>query len=118
MAKTKDPRTETKGRSRVFFSVLSLICPGLGQIVKGRIFAGLLFLLNMSLYIALAVAPHNIEYDIRNPSLLVALGVWIAAAMDAFLQRSSFLVMALLVSLLCFGTGFSGALFILPHLDV
>jgi hypothetical protein len=118
MAKTKDQRTETKGRSRVFFSVLSLICPGLGQIVRGRIFTGLLFLLNMGLYVALAVAPHNIEYDIRNPSLLVALGVWIAAALDAFLLRSSFLVMALLISLLCFGTGFSGALFVLPHLDI
>jgi len=112
------PPEQKKGRSRVFFAVLSLIFPGLGQISRGRIIAGLLFTLNVALYFVPLFVRQEIEYDIQTPSLLIALGVWFCAAMDAFLQRSSFLVMALLVSLFCFGSGFFGAYFILPHIDI
>jgi len=118
MGRNKGRGEEEKGRSRVFSAVLSLVFPGLGQIVRGRIFAGLLFLLNVVLYFIPLFLTHNIEYDVQTPSLLIAVGVWICSALDAFLYRSSFLVMALLVSLFCFGTGFFGAFFILPHLDV
>jgi hypothetical protein len=110
--------TEKKGRSRVYSAVLSLIFPGLGQMVRGRLFAGLLFLFNVVLYFIPLFITHNIEYDIQTPSLLIAVGVWVCSALDAFLYRSSFLVLALLVSLFCFGTGFFGAFFILPHLDI
>ena len=109
---------ESKGRSRVFSAVLSLIFPGLGQMVRGRIFAGLLFMSNVALYFIPLFVTHNIEYDVQTPSLLIAVGVWACSAFDAFLYRSSFLVMALLVSLFCFGSGFFGAYFILPHLDI
>jgi hypothetical protein len=114
----KDRDSAKGGRSRVFSAVLSLVLPGLGQIVRGRVFAGLLFFLNALLYFVPLFLPHNVEYDIHTPSLLIALGVWICSALDAFLYRSSFLVLALLVSLLCFGSGFFGAFLILPHLDI
>jgi hypothetical protein len=110
--------TEKKGRSRIYSAVLSLVFPGLGQIVRGRIFAGLLFFLNVVLYFVPLFMAHNIEYDVQTPSLLIAIGIWICSALDAFLYRSSFLVLALLVSLLFFGSGFFGAFFILPHLDI
>ena len=110
-------RTE-KGRSKVFFAILSLIFPGLGQIVRGRIIAGLLFLFNVILYFFPLFVKQEIDYDVQPPALLIALGVWFCSAMDAFLYRSSFLVLALLVSLFCFGAGFFGAYFILPHLDI
>lgn len=112
------PPEQKKGRSRVFFAVLSLIFPGLGQISRGRIIAGLLFTVNVALYFVPLFVRQQIDYDIQTPSLLIALGVWFCSAMDAFLYRSSFLVMALLVSLFCFGSGFFGAYFILPHLDI
>jgi len=118
MSQSKARGEDAKGRSKVFSAVLSLIFPGLGQMVRGRIFAGLLFLFNVVLYFIPLFIAHNIEYDVQTPSLLIAVGVWICSALDAFLYRSSFLVMALLVSLFCFGTGFFGAFFILPHLDV
>ncbi len=107
-----------KDRSRVFSAVLSLILPGLGQMARGRVFAGLLFLANVAVYFVPLVISHNVQYDIRTPSLLIALGVWVCSALDAFLYKSSFLVLALLVSLFCFGSGFFGAFFILPHLDI
>jgi hypothetical protein len=110
--------TQKKGRSRVYSAVLSLIFPGLGQMVRGRFFAGILFLFNVVLYFVPLFITHNMEYDIQTPSLLIAVGVWVCSALDAFLYRSSFLVLALLVSLFCFGTGFFGAFFILPHLDI
>ncbi len=109
---------ESKGRSRVYSAVLSLVFPGLGQIVRGRIFAGLLFFFNVVLYFVPLFIAHNIDYDVQTPSLLIAIGVWICSALDAFLYRSSFLVLALLVSLFFFGAGFFGAFFILPHLDI
>jgi hypothetical protein len=71
-----------------------------------------------ALYFVLALTKQEIGYDVQTPSLLIALGVWFFSAMDAFLYRSSFLVLALLVSLFCFGSGFFGAYFILPHLDI
>jgi hypothetical protein len=110
--------TQKKGRSRVYSAVLSLIFPGLGQMARGRFFAGLLFLFNVILYFIPLFITHNVEYDIQTPSLLIAVGVWVCSALDAFLYRSSFLVLALLVSLFCFGTGFFGAFFVLPHLDI
>ncbi len=101
-------------KSRVTSSILSLIFPGLGQIVRGRIFAGLLFLANVALYLVPLFISHDMDYDIQNPSLLIAICLWLCGALDAFLLKSSFLVLALLVSLLCFGAGFFGAFFILP----
>jgi len=118
MARDKEAETKKKGRSRVFSAVLSLVFPGLGQMARGRIFAGMLFFFNVVLYFIPLFVTQNIEYNIQNPSLLIAIGVWICSALDAFLYRSSFLVMALLVSLFCFGSGFFGAYFILPHLDI
>lgn len=118
MKERKSRDTEKKGRSRVFSAVLSLVLPGLGQMVRGRIFAGLLFLFNVILYLAPLFITQAAEYDVQTPSLLIAVGVWICSALDAFLYRSSFLVMALLVSLFCFGIGFFGAFFFLPHLDL
>lgn len=109
---------ESRARSRIFSAVLSLIFPGLGQIVRGRIFAGLLFMLNVALFFIPLFVNQNLEYDVQTPSLLIAVGVWACSAFDAILYRSSFLVMALLVSLFCFGSGFFGAFFILPHLDI
>jgi hypothetical protein len=107
-----------KAKSKVFSAVLSLILPGLGQMVRGRVFAGFLFFINVVLYFVPLFITQNIQYDVQTPSLLIAVGVWICSAFDAFLTRSSFLVMALLVSLFCFGSGFFGAFFILPHLDI
>ncbi len=118
MREDRDRGTEKKGRSRVYSAVLSLVFPGLGQMVRGRIFAGLLFFANVVLYFVPLFVTHNVEYDVQTPSLLIAVGVWVCSALDAFLYRSSFLVMALLVSLLCFGGGFFGAFFVLPHLDI
>jgi hypothetical protein len=118
MRENSDRGTEKKGRSRVYSAVLSLVFPGLGQMVRGRIFAGLLFFANVVLYFVPLFVTHTVEYDVQTPSLLIAVGVWICSALDAFLYRSSFLVMALLVSLLCFGGGFFGAFFVLPHLDI
>jgi hypothetical protein len=118
MRENRDSGTEKKGRSRVYSAVLSLVFPGLGQMVRGRIFAGLLFFANVVLYFVPLFVTHNVEYDVQTPSLLIAVGVWVCSALDAFLYRSSFLVMALLVSLLCFGGGFFGAFFVLPHLDI
>ena len=118
MKDTPAEGTQKKGRSRVYSAVLSLIFPGLGQIVRGRIFAGSLFLFNVVLYLVPLFVTQNIEYDVQTPSLLIAVGVWICSALDAFLYKSSFLVLALLISLFCFGAGFFGAFFILPHLDI
>ncbi len=118
MREGKDSGSEKKGRSRVSTAVLSLIIPGLGQMMRGRIIAGLLFFMNVVLYGIPLFVTHNIEYDVQTPSLLIAIGIWICSALDAFLYKSSFLIMALLVSLFFFGSGFFGAFFILPHLDV
>jgi hypothetical protein len=118
MKETPADGTQKKGRSRVYSAVLSLIFPGLGQMVRGRIFAGLLFLINVVLYLVPLFITQNVEYDVQTPSLLIAVGVWICSALDAFLYKSSFLVLALLISLFCFGAGFFGAFFILPHLDI
>jgi hypothetical protein len=118
MKETKDRDAEKKGRSRVSTAVLSLIIPGLGQLMRGRIIAGLLFFMNVVLYGIPLFVTHNVEYDVQTPSLLIAIGIWICSALDAFLYKSSFLVMALLVSLFFFGGGFFGAFFILPHLDI
>ncbi len=118
MGRNAEQENQSGGRSRVFSSVFSLIFPGLGQIVKGRIIAGLLFMSNVALYFTPLLVSQNAEYDIQTPSLLIAVGVWICSAFDAFLYKSSFLVLALLVSLFCFGSGFFGAYFLLPHLDV
>jgi hypothetical protein len=118
MSDIQSDSTEKKGRSRVYSAVLSLIFPGLGQLIRGRIFAGLLFLFNVILYMIPLFVAQNVEYDVQTPSLLVAVGIWICSALDAFLYKSSFLIMALLISLFCFGTGFFGAFFILPHLDI
>jgi hypothetical protein len=107
-----------KKRSRISGAILSLIVPGLGQIVRGRIVAGLLFFSNVIVYGLPLVITHNIEFDVQTPSLLIALGVWVCSALDAFLYKSSFLVMALLVSLFFFGAGFFSAFFILPLIDV
>jgi len=114
----KEIEPEKKGRSRVYSSVLSLIFPGLGQMARGRFIAGLLFFLNVVLYFIPLFIQQDIQYDVKTPSLLIAVGVWVFSAMDAFLYRSSFLVMALLVCLFCFGAGFFGAYFILPHVDI
>ncbi len=113
-----NPPVERKGRSRIFSVILSLIVPGLGQVVRGRIVAGLLFFLTVALYFLPLFVKQDLQYDIHTPSLLIAVGVWICSAMDAFLYRSSFLVMALLVSLFCFGSGFFAAYFILPQLRI
>jgi Ca2+/Na+ antiporter len=118
MRERKKKGEEKKGRSRVFSAVLSLVLPGLGQMVRGRIFAGLLFLFNVILYFAPLFVTQDAQYDVQTPSLLIAVGVWLCSALDAFLYRSSFLVMALLVSLFCFGIGFFGAFFILPMVDI
>jgi hypothetical protein len=118
MRRPDTAETRKKGRSRVFSAVLSLVFPGLGQIVRGRILTGLLFLLNVALYFMPLFVPHEMQYDIQTPSLLVALGVWVFSAMDAFLYKSSFLVLALLVSLFFFGAGFFGAYFVLPYINI
>ncbi len=111
---TKD---KNKGRSRVFYAVLSLF-PGLGQIFRGRILTGLLFLMNVVLYLIPLFVEQNVDYDVRTPSFLIAVGCFLCSPLDAFLVRSSFLVLALLVSLFCFGAGFFGAFFILPELNI
>ncbi len=118
MNNAKDQTSSIKGRSRVSTAVLSLIVPGLGQIMRGRIFAGLLFFLNVVLYGLTIFAADSMHYDVKTPSLLIALGVWVFSALDAFLRESSFIILALLVALFFFGSGFFGAYFILPHLDV
>jgi hypothetical protein len=117
--KTESGETQQKGRSNISYAIMSLVFPGMGQIVRGRVLAGLLFLLNVILYLApLALVPQNTQYDIKTPSLLIALILWGGSALDAFLYRSSFLIMALLVSLLSFGAGFFGSFLILPNLDI
>jgi hypothetical protein len=117
--KTENEQGQQKGRSNISYSIMSLVFPGMGQIVRGRILAGLLFLMNVILYLApLALVPQNVEYDIKTPSLLIALIVWGGSSLDAFLYRSSFLIMALLVSLFSFGAGFFGSFLILPSLDI
>jgi hypothetical protein len=117
--KTENEQGQQKGRSNISYSIMSLVFPGMGQIVRGRILAGLLFLMNVILYLApLALVPQNVEYDIKTPSLLIALIVWAGSSLDAFLYRSSFLIMALLVSLFSFGVGFFGSFLILPSLDI
>lgn len=119
MKKTENEQGQQKGRSNISYSIMSLVFPGMGQIVRGRILAGLLFLINVILYLApLALVPQNVEYDIKTPSLLIALIVWAGSSLDAFLYRSSFLIMALLVSLFSFGAGFFGSFLILPSLDI
>lgn len=118
MTDRKDGETEKTGKSRVHAAVLSLIVPGLGQIVRGRVVAGIFFLMNAVLYLGSLFVPHHVGYDVRTPAALILIGVWIAGALDAFLYRTSFLVLALLVSLLSFGSGFFGALYILPGLDI
>jgi hypothetical protein len=110
--------SQSKSKSRIFSAVLSLIVPGLGQVVRGRIFAGLMFLLNVILYAVPLFMANNMDYDVKTPALLIAVGVWFFSALDAFLQKSSFLILALLVSLFCFGLGFFGSFFLLPHLDI
>ncbi len=114
----KSAEVREEGKSRVSGPVLSLVFPGLGQLLRGRIFAGLLIFINVVLYLLPLVIKQEFQYDLRTPSVLIALGVWVFGAMDAFLYRSSFLVLALLVSLFCFGAGFFGAYFILPFLDI
>jgi hypothetical protein len=118
MKDKKSRDAEKKGRSRVFSAVLSLVLPGLGQMIRGRVFAGCLFLFNVVLYLVPLFVSRQADYDVQTPSLLIAVGVWLCSALDAFLYKSSFLVMALLVSLFCFGMGFLGAFFVLPHLDI
>ena len=118
MDSSRENPTARKSKSRIFYAVMSLIFPGLGQIARGRIFAGLLFILNAAVYITPLFVAQDGQYDVQTPALLVAVGVWICSALDAFLSRSSFLIMALLVSLLGFGAGFFGSYFRLPHLDV
>jgi hypothetical protein len=113
-----DKQETPKTRPRRFFVVLSLILPGLGQLFRGRVISAFLFLANVALYIVPVFTKQEMGYDIQAPSLLIAFIVWIMGAMDAFLEKSSFLVLALLVSLFCFGAGFLGAYLILPHLDV
>jgi hypothetical protein len=118
MSEDKNQDVEKKSKSRVSSAIFSLIIPGLGQIIRGRILAGLLFLMNVILYLVPLFMSHNMEYDVQTPSLLIVVGVWVCSALDAFLQKSSFVILALLVSLFFFGTGFFSAFFILPHLDV
>jgi len=118
MKSDKDREAEPKKKSRVSGAVFSLIIPGLGQIMRGRIFAGMLFFMNVILYGIPLFITHNTEYDVQTPALLIALGVWVCSALDAFMYRSSFLILALLVSLLSFGAGFFGAFFILPLVDI
>ncbi|MGA8831095.1 MAG: hypothetical protein ACLQT6_11650 [Desulfomonilaceae bacterium] len=119
MKKTENGETQQKGRSNISYAIMSLVFPGMGQIVRGRVLAGLLFLLNVILYLApLALVPQNTQYDIKTPSLLIALILWGGSSLDAFLYRSSFLIMALLISLLSFGAGFFGSFLILPNLDI
>jgi hypothetical protein len=118
MTVDRNRETEKKGRSRISSAVLSLILPGLGQMIRGRILAGLLFFLNVVLYCVPLFVTQHVEYDVQTPAMLIAVGVWVFSALDAFLYRSSFLVLALLVSLFFFGSGFFGAYFILPHLDI
>ena len=121
MTRDRSRDDKKKRKSRVTAPILSLILPGLGQIFRGRVFAGLLFFFNVALYF-LPILPqfsgHGMEYDIQTPSVLIAFGCWLCGALDAFLLKSSFLVLALLVALFCFGTGFFGSFFILPHLDI
>lgn len=116
MAKNQES-DKKKERSRVSCAVFSVIVPGLGQLIRGRVITGILFFLNVLLYFSPVVISHNIGDGIINPAVLIALSVWICAVLDAFLYRSSFLVTALLVSLFCFGAGFFGTYFIFPHLD-
>jgi hypothetical protein len=117
--KTENEQGQQKGRSNISYAIMSLVFPGMGQIVRGRILAGLLFLMNVILYLApLAFVPQNTEYDIKTPSLLIALIIWAGSSLDAFIYRSSFLIMALLVSLLSFGAGFFGSFLVLPNLDI
>lgn len=112
-----EAHVQTGGRSRVSGAVLSLIFPGLGQLLRGRIFAGLLIFFTVVLYFVPLFMKQEIQYDVKTPSVLIAFGVWLFGAMDAFLYRSSFLMLALLVSLFCFGAGFLGAYVILPYLE-
>jgi hypothetical protein len=117
--KTENEQGQQKGRSNISYAIMSLVFPGMGQIVRGRILAGLLFLMNVILYLApLAFVPQNTEYDIKTPSLLIALIIWAGSSLDAFIYRSSFLIMALLVSLLSFGAGFFGSFLVLPNIDI
>ena len=118
MDSNKENPPVRKDKSNIFYAVMALILPGLGQMARGRIFAGLLFLLVAIVYITPLFVTQNDQYDVQTPSLLVAVGVWICSALDAFLAKSSFLIMAMLVSLLCFGLGFFGSYFILPYLDI
>lgn len=114
----KDAKKVEKGRSRVFYAVLSVVFPGLGQVVRGRVFAGLLFMGNALLYLVpIFIKEEFGGFDLRTPALLIVLGVWVCSALDAFLRKSSFLALALLVSLFFFGSGFLLAWFILPHVD-
>ena len=62
MRENSDRGTEKKGRSRVYSAVLSLVFPGLGQMVRGRIFAGLLFFANVVLYFVPLFVTHTVEY--------------------------------------------------------
>ncbi len=110
-------KDKKKGRSRVFYAVLSLF-PGLGQIFRGRILTGLLFFMNVVLYTLPLFFDQNGQYDVKTPSFLIALGCYLCSPLDAFLIRSSFLVLAMLVALFFFGVGFFGAFFILPMWDV
>ena len=119
MKKMENEQGQQKARSNISYAIMSLVFPGMGQIVRGRILAGLLFLMNVILYLApLAFVPQNAEYDIKTPSLLIALIIWAGSSLDAFIYRSSFLIMALLVSLLSFGAGFFGSFLVLPNLDI
>ena len=66
MRENSDRGTEKKGRSRVYSAVLSLVFPGLGQMVRGRIFAGLLFFANVVLYFVPLFVTHTVEYRRRR----------------------------------------------------
>ena len=48
MKKSENEDTQQKGRSNISYAIMSLVFPGMGQIVRGRVLAGLLFLLNVS----------------------------------------------------------------------
>jgi hypothetical protein len=110
---------------RVWPAILSLFVPGLGQMVQGRILAGLLVSANVVLYLVPLFVTHNVNYDVQTPSLLIAVGVWLGSVLDVFLYRNSLgprlvrdLLTALLVLLLFCGVGLFGTFFVLPHLHI
>lgn len=55
----KKTQTEKPRKSRVHAAVLSLILPGLGQIVRGRVFAGIFFFFERSSLSGIVVRPSS-----------------------------------------------------------